>query len=80
MLCLPNGEIPLFIFYLGVSAGVMIYISMVEIFAEARLAAVNVWGSWGMWAATGAFFAGMMLIAVIDMLVPSMKTPMNRAP
>ncbi|MDI9467073.1 MAG: zinc transporter ZupT [Bacillota bacterium] len=62
-------------FILGFSAGVMIYISMVEIFAEARLAAVNVWGSWGMWAATGAFFAGMMLIAVIDMLVPSYENP-----
>lgn len=62
-------------FALGFSAGVMIYISMVEIFAEARLAAVNVWGSSGLWAATGAFFVGMILIAVIDMLVPSYENP-----
>jgi ZIP family zinc transporter len=62
-------------FVLGFSAGVMIYISMVEIFAEARLAAVNVWGSYGLWAVTGAFFAGMILIAVIDLLVPSYENP-----
>ena len=34
-------------FALGFSAGVMIYVAMVEIFAEARLAAVNVWGTAG---------------------------------
>ena len=62
-------------FALGFSAGVMIYVSMVEIFAEARLAAVNVWGSSGLWAVTGAFFVGMMLIAVIDKLVPSYENP-----
>jgi len=62
-------------FALGFSAGVMIYISMVEIFAEARVSAVNVWGSSGLWAATGAFFAGMFLIAVIDNLVPSYENP-----
>lgn len=62
-------------FALGFSAGVMIYISMVEIFAEARLAAINAWGSSGQWAATGAFFAGMFLVALIDMLVPSYENP-----
>lgn len=62
-------------FALGFSAGVMIYVAMVEIFAEARLAAVNVWGSSGLWAVTGAFFAGMILVAAIDMLVPSYENP-----
>jgi len=62
-------------FALGFSAGVMIYISMVEIFAEARAAAVNAWGNTGLWAATGAFFAGMFLVALIDKLVPSYENP-----
>lgn len=60
---------------LGFSAGVMIYVSMVEMFAEAQEIAVGVWGNGGLWAVTGAFFAGMMLIALIDMLVPSYENP-----
>ncbi len=60
---------------LGFSAGVMIYISMVEIFAEAREIAVSVWGNGGLWVVNGAFFAGMILIALIDMLVPSYENP-----
>ena len=62
-------------FALGFSAGVMIYVAMVEIFAEARLAAVNVWGTAGLWVATAAFFAGIMLIAIIDKLVPEYENP-----
>lgn len=60
---------------LGFSAGVMIYVSMVEIYPLAQHAAVNAWGDVGLWAAAGAFFAGMILIAVIDKLVPSYENP-----
>lgn len=60
---------------LGFSAGVMIYVSMVEIYAGAQQAAVSVWGSKGLWVVTGAFFAGIMLIALIDRLVPSHENP-----
>lgn len=62
-------------FALGFSAGVMIYVSMVELFAEAQKAGVSVWGKSGLWAVTGAFFAGMILIAIIDRLVPSYENP-----
>lgn len=60
---------------LGFSAGVMIYVSMVEIFAQAQKTAVSIWGQQGLWAVTGAFFAGMILIAFIDKLVPSYENP-----
>jgi ZIP family zinc transporter len=60
---------------LGFSAGVMIYVSMVEIYPLAQQSAVKAWGAGGLWAAAGAFFAGMILIAVIDRLVPSYENP-----
>jgi ZIP family zinc transporter len=62
-------------FALGFSAGVMIYVSMVEIYAQAHQAALNAWGLSGGWYAIGAFFAGMLSIAFIDMLVPSWENP-----
>ncbi|MEA1960661.1 MAG: zinc transporter ZupT [Bacillota bacterium] len=62
-------------FSLGFSAGVMIYVSMVEILPEAQKAAVNVWGDMGLWAAAGGFFAGMILIALIDLMVPAFENP-----
>lgn len=60
---------------LGFSAGVMIYVSMVEIFPEAQTIAISIWGDLGLWFATAAFFGGMMLIALIDRLVPSFENP-----
>ena len=60
---------------LGFSAGVMIYVSMVEIYPMAQTSAIKAWGDWGLWAAAGAFFAGMILIAIIDKLVPSYENP-----
>ncbi len=62
-------------FALGFSAGVMIYVSMVEIYAQAHQAALNAWGLNGGWYAISAFFAGMLSIAFIDMLVPSWENP-----
>ena len=61
---------------LGFSAGVMIYVSMIEIFFKARNAlAVAVGETRGYWYTALAFFAGMLLIALIDQLVPSFANP-----
>lgn len=61
---------------LGFSAGVMIYVSMIEIFAKARDSLVGVLGEkGGSWATVGAFFGGILLIGVIDKLVPSVENP-----
>lgn len=61
---------------LGFSAGVMIYVSMVEIFAKARESLGEVYGDTrGYWYTTLAFFAGIALIAIIDKLVPEAENP-----
>lgn len=61
---------------LGFSAGVMIYVSMIEIFHKAELALVPDWGEKGAARLTvAAFFGGMLLIALIDKLVPSFENP-----
>ncbi|RKD33477.1 zinc transporter ZupT [Thermohalobacter berrensis] len=61
---------------LGFSAGVMIYVSMIEIFAKARTSLEAVYGSTkGYWITTIGFFAGIALIAIIDKFVPSVENP-----
>jgi zinc transporter, ZIP family len=61
---------------LGFSAGVMIYVSFIEIFIKARDALVVDLGDWrGFMVTTVAFFGGIALIAVIDRLVPSFENP-----
>lgn len=61
---------------LGFSAGVMIYVSFVEIFVKAKDAFVGELGlEMGMWATVLSFFGGMLLIAIIDKFVPSMENP-----
>jgi ZIP family zinc transporter len=61
---------------LGFSAGVMIYVSFVEILPKAHASMVDSLGpSFGEWAAVAAFFAGIALMAVIDSLVPSYENP-----
>ena len=61
---------------LGFSAGVMIYISFVEILAEARIYLVNSLGEiTGQWATIFSFFLGIMLIALIDKFVPEPENP-----
>lgn len=63
-------------FSLGFSAGVMIYVSMVEIFVEAREALTSALGETpGSWAVVAGFFGGMMLIAVIDWSIPEQSNP-----
>ena len=61
---------------LGFSAGVMIYVSMIEIFAKSRSALEVVYGpTVGYWVATLSFFAGIAIIALIDKFVPSFENP-----
>jgi len=61
---------------LGFSAGVMIYVSMIEIFAKARDSLVANFGTvLGSWLTVASFFGGIFLIAVIDWLVPSFENP-----
>lgn len=61
---------------LGFSAGVMIYVSMVEIFVKARASLEAVHGpERGYLYTTLAFFLGIFIIAVIDKLVPKAENP-----
>lgn len=61
---------------LGFSAGVMIYVSLIEIFAKARHSLELAYGSpKGYWITTIAFFGGIALIAIIDKLVPKAHNP-----
>ncbi len=61
---------------LGFSAGVMLYVSFLEIFPKAQEAlTVELGKVYGAWATVGAFFLGILIIAVIDRLVPSSENP-----
>jgi zinc transporter, ZIP family len=60
----------------GFSAGVMLYVSFVEILAKGGRALTERYGDyWGDWINVGSFFAGMLLIGVIDNLIPSERNP-----
>ena len=61
---------------LGFSAGVMIYVSMVELFSGARSAlSIALGDQMGQAATVGSFFGGMLLICLIDRLIPSGENP-----
>jgi len=61
---------------LGFSAGVMIYVSFVEIFMKAKDSLVDIYGErLGYVYTTCAFFAGIALIALIDYAIPSFGNP-----
>ena len=61
---------------LGLSAGVMIYVSMIEIFVKAQDSLVSELGKiGGNWVTVGSFFGGMLVIAIIDKLIPSEENP-----
>lgn len=63
-------------FSLGLSGGVMVYVSFVELFPQAETALSAAWcGGTGHWLAVAAFFGGMLLIGIIDRLVPSVENP-----
>lgn len=61
---------------LGFSAGVMLYVSFVEIFVKAKDSLCGVYGDrQGYWFTVLAFFGGIAIIALIDKLVPSFENP-----
>ncbi|MDR3765796.1 MAG: zinc transporter ZupT, partial [Butyricicoccus sp.] len=61
---------------LGFSAGVMVYVSMIEIFAKAQETLVAALGTRpGGWATVLAFFGGIALIAIVDRCIPSYENP-----
>jgi ZIP family zinc transporter len=61
---------------LGFSAGVMIFVSLVELFGDATARLSVIWGHrGGYWGALVGFFAGMGLIALIDRIVPPAVNP-----
>ncbi|HMA83896.1 MAG TPA: zinc transporter ZupT [Candidatus Thermoplasmatota archaeon] len=55
-------------FTLGLSAGVMLYISFVELLPEALSVVGDLWGLY-------AFFAGIIVIGMIDVLIPDIENP-----
>ena len=61
-------------FSLGLSGGVMIYVSFVELFQQADATLSAEWGAHlGTVVTVASFFAGILLIGVIDRLVPSVE-------
>lgn len=61
---------------LGFSAGVMIYVSLVEIFVKAKDALCSELGtSLGYWVTVGSFFGGIAIIALIDKFIPNIENP-----
>ncbi len=60
----------------GFSAGVMLYVSFVEIFFKGQESLVNHYGDpLGYWVNVGSFFGGMLLIGLIDNLIPEETNP-----
>ncbi len=61
---------------LGFSAGVMIYVSMIEIFVKAKDSLTGVHGeSAGYWLTLAGFFGGMIFMAVLDRILPQLGNP-----
>lgn len=61
---------------LGFSAGVMLFVSMIEMFANAQASLQTALGEKpGAAATVAAFFAGILLIALIDRLIPQKDNP-----
>ncbi len=69
-----NGS--LLSFSLGLSAGVMIYVSFVELFTEAQHSLIEGYGEQlGVLYAVLSLFAGIGIIAFIDFVIPSSENP-----
>jgi len=61
---------------LGFSAGVMIYVSFVELYRQAEELLIPAYGEFGGGTITAlSFFGGMLFVAVIDFLIPSYENP-----
>jgi ZIP family zinc transporter len=60
----------------GFSAGVMLYVSFVEILSKGGHALTEAYGeTWGAWVNVASFFGGILLIGLIDNLIPSAENP-----
>ena len=55
-------------FSLGLSAGIMLYVSFVELLPDAFEGVGEIWGIY-------AFFAGLIVIGMIDLLIPDFENP-----
>lgn len=69
----PNKK--LLSFSLGFAAGVMIYVSFIELVPEAIESASQVYGALGAWVAVISFFAGFFFVALLDKLIPEYENP-----
>jgi ZIP family zinc transporter len=60
----------------GFSAGVMLYVSFVEIFIKGVDSLTARYGDyWGYWLNAASFFGGILLIGLIDNLIPAAENP-----
>ncbi len=60
----------------GFSAGVMLYVSFVEIFPKSMdMLGLRYGDSWGQWLTAASFFGGMILMALIDNVIPAADNP-----
>ncbi len=60
----------------GFSAGVMLYVSFVEIFPKSAVILGAHYGdSWGNWLVVASFFGGMIVMATIDNVIPAAENP-----
>ncbi|HOS03706.1 MAG TPA: zinc transporter ZupT, partial [Candidatus Hydrogenedentes bacterium] len=60
----------------GFSAGVMLYVSFVEIFFKGVEAIAERYGEyWAHWINAASFFGGMLLIGLIDNMIPAADNP-----
>lgn len=60
----------------GFSAGVMLYVSFVEIFFKGVESLSEKYGEyWGNWINAASFFGGILLIGIIDNLIPAPENP-----
>lgn len=60
----------------GFSAGVMLYVSFVEILLKGGESLTRAYGEyWGQWVNVGAFFSGILLIGLIDIFIPEAENP-----
>ena len=63
---------------LGFSAGVMLYVSFIEMFPKSQEYLSDYFGqSIGIWWVSGAFFLGMILIMLIDNFIPSPESDLT---
>lgn len=66
---------------LGFSGGVMVYVSFTEILRKAEVLLVGLHGAkGGAWMTAAGFFAGLVAMAVIDLLVPERTNPHELTP